>query len=418
MGLYSNTRVSALNEYASEEFKRSTNVESLIEACIEIRENDYKMFESLLNLDFAEASMIHEDQFGRSDTEDYDQDEETRANYHEKIKNARKARGAKTTPDEAPAAEEKKEEKKDDVKAPENWAYKREVDDKIEAANESKIKKIWQKIVEFFQGIIDKIRSFFAKVIAKIREVIGRDKAIVEKYKDAFTAEKMNGFEGLSDISVPKLSPDKMQEVAKRNIDRMSNNFKEVLDNISAATDKDKVQAVVDEFKNETDDTSAYELISKESVAYQFFEKYEGDKKFVPTPEFMKTALESISSRSKIVAAVEKLAKDFDNELNKKKAELKKKESELKGKKDELGLTKASASFKLTQSYSAAATKISNEIINAVTKSFGVYRRLVLIVGKYALKDKAKKESKNESAMMDFAIGEASDLYIAEALGY
>ena len=65
MGLYSNTRVDSLNEYASEEFKRTVKVESLIEACIEIRENDYKMFESLLNLDFAEASLLKEDSDGK-----------------------------------------------------------------------------------------------------------------------------------------------------------------------------------------------------------------------------------------------------------------------------------------------------------------------------------------------------------------
>ena len=422
MGLYSNTRVSALNEYASAEFKRGTNIQSLIEACVEIRENDYKMFESLLNLDFAEASMLKEEYY--EDLAKSEREKNAKADAETAKKNSDAAAAKK-------AAEAKREEN-DTVKADavEGNTAKSEKDlsgnhhvfsdteEKIEAANESKVKKIWEKIVAFFQGIIDKIKTFFAKVIAKIREVIGRDKAISEKYKDAFTAEKMKGFEGLADISVPRLSPEKMKDTTKEYLDKFSGEFDKVLDQISSASSKDKVQAAVDNFQNETEDTGAYNILSKEGVANTFFDKYTGEKKFVPTPDFMKVALESINARSKVLEAIEKMAKDFDEKLNKKKADLKKKEAELKGKKDELGLAKASASFKLAQGFSTAATKIANEFVNAATKAFGSYRKLVLIVGKYALKDKSKKEAKNESAMMDFAIAEASDLYIAESLGF
>lgn len=394
MGLYSNTRVDSLNEYASEEFKRTVNVESLIEACIEIRENDYKMFESLLNLDFAEASMLNE------------------------ADNSNDSGGFKSAPPRTISAkeEDKKEEAKAEPAAKEEKPAEKK-DEKVSEANKSKIKNIWDKIVKFFETVIEKIKAFFNKVATKIGEVIRRDKAITEKYKDAFTEEKIKGFPGISDFSAPAKSPEDMKSWAATQTSEMDRQLTQVLNGINSATTKSAIDTKVEQFTGE----EIPNVLEKEGTTNSLFTKYEGDKKFVPSVDWMKTALASIGERSKVLEAVKSNNAEFEKKLNAKKAELKSEYNKVSADKNsnELALAKAAGAFKLTQSYSRKVIKVADNFVKVITKAFGAYRKAVLIVGKYCLSEKKEKANASfEFNVMDFAIAEASDLYIAESLGY
>lgn len=420
MGLYSNTRVDSLNEYASEEFKRTVKVESLIEACIEIRENDYKMFESLLNLDFAEASMLKEDVADKAFDRIIDG---TSSATKEPTK-----RVPAETKDEDDSYEKaygslgKDQQEEDNEVGP-----KEETDKKISSANKAKKNTIWSKIVGVIETVIKKIKEFFSKVIDKISSIIHKDSSIVEKYKSAFTDESLKGFEGMSDISVPKKSGQRMHEyfVGTLNVAKaiFTSNINDMVSKAKTKEDVDKIvetdaSKVLGEF---TEKTNA-EFINKE-----FFDVYSGENKFKPTKDFMQVALDSVSARSGILEAVKKADKDFEKNLNDQKAEIKKKADEA-AKKDsgasEVEVAKAAGAFKIAQRHARADIKVADDLVKAITKAFGSYRKIVLVVGRYALSKKGKteekkednKEAAKESALMEFAICEASDLYIAEAL--
>lgn len=397
MGLYSNTRLSSLNEYASEEFKQATKVESLIETCIGIRENDYKMFSTLLNLDFAEASLLTEapnnPDAGHEDLSD-DDIEEIRQNKrnNEDVK-------------------KEKEEEDYEKKYGNMAASQQDAEDNEVGPAEAKKKSIWKKIVDAIQTVINAIKGFFEKAITKIGEVIRRDKAITEKYKDAFTSEKIAGFGGIEDFNKPTMTPEAMQKAVEEKHSALIKDIEAGIDKVAKADSKDSISSTSEEVLKNLEEAG-------KDLDKKFFEKVE---KFVPDTTFMATALQSIGERTTIVKAIKAEKDKLDADLSNEKKKLSDDYKKLKKGKDtaELQLAAAAASFKMAQGFSRGALKLTNDYIKNTVKAFGAYRKAVLIVGKYALGKKEEKKEANASYkfdLADFTISEASDLYVYESI--
>lgn len=150
MGVYSTNRLSSLTESAEqqvpveEEFELTPNenLGSVMEAAIAIRENEQKMFNSLIELDFIsatnEATMLEADAEAAND-----------------------------------------------------------------AQNKSKAKAIFDKIADLFDKAIQAIKTAASNLIGKIKELLDRDKKIVEAYGD-IKVEDLKGFKGLSNYAFPK----------------------------------------------------------------------------------------------------------------------------------------------------------------------------------------------------------------------
>ena len=405
MGLYSNTRLSSLNEYASEEFKQTTKVESLIETCVSIRENDYKMFSTLLDLDFAEASLLTETPNDPdAGHDDYDDNE---------VVEMRKRHLANKNDH----ADEKKEKDEEDYESKYGnmAASQQDAEDNEVGPAEVKKQSIWKRIVAAIQTAIDAIKKFFDKAITKIGEVIRRDKAITEKYKDAFTDDKIAGFAGIEDFNKPTKTPEQMKNAVADKRKALTDDLKAGIDKVMAADSKDSISSTSEEILKKLDEAS-------KDIDKEFFEKVD---KFVPGKDFMELAYKSIGERTDIVKAIKEEKAGFEADLNATKKTVSDDYKKLKKGKDtaEVQLAAAAASFKMAQGFSRGALKLVNDYIKNTVKAFGAYRKAVLIVGKYALgKKEDKKDEKKEANasfkfdLTDFAIAEASDLYVYESI--
>ena len=407
MGLYSNTRLSSLNEYASEEFKKATEtkVESLIETCVSIRENDYKMFSTLLNLDFAEASLLTETPNDPgAGHDDYDDDEIVEMRKHHLA-------------NKNDHADEKKEKDEEDYESKYGHmaASQQDADDNEVGPAEAKKQSIWKRIVAAIQTAIDAIKKFFDKAITKIGEVIRRDKAITEKYKDAFTDDKIAGFAGIEDFNKPTKTPEAMKNTVADKCKTLTDDLKAGIDKVMAADSKDSISSTSEEILKKLEEAS-------KDIDKEFFEKVD---KFVPDDKFMELAYKSIGERTDIVKGVKEMKAKFEADRNATKKTVSDDYKKLKKGKDtaEVQLAAAAASFKMAQGFSRGALKLVNDYIKNTVKAFGAYRKAVLIVGKYALgKKEDKKDEKKEANasfkfdLTDFAISEASDLYVYESI--
>lgn len=145
MGVYSTNRLSSVTEGVVEEDFELTpneNLGNIMEAVIAVRENEHKMFDSLLELDFVSAT------------------------------------------NEATLLEADAEKAND-------------------AQNQSKLKAVIGKIEELITNAIGAIKTVASNFIGKIKEFLDRDKKLIKAYGD-FSVADLKGFKGISNFAFPK----------------------------------------------------------------------------------------------------------------------------------------------------------------------------------------------------------------------
>lgn len=149
MGIFSTNRVSSVVAESAAvveenlEFTPDAGLGHLMEACIQLHENDARMFDTLLELDFVSATN-------------------------------------EATLLEAEATEANN------------------------AANVSKMEQIKKKILEIIDGVVRAIKAAAGNVIAKITDLVKADSKIYDTYKDVLKMENMEGFGGIPNYAFPK----------------------------------------------------------------------------------------------------------------------------------------------------------------------------------------------------------------------
>ena len=372
MGLYSTNRVASVYTESTDAIIRNTDwtpdfrVGSMMEACIEIHENDAKMFDSLIECDFLSSQ-----------------------NYNVMT--------------EADAEEANK------------------------AGNEVKKRKITDKIKDIVNACINFLKKAASNFIAKIIDLVKSDEKIVSAYEKDLTVENLKHFNGIRDFAFP---------TEKFGWDFMggSKSLEEIIDkmkNIKTPEDADRIADLMSSFVNDSnleldaEDDKYYS--SKDAKKYNFgfnpkermWKPEANDIKIMlsETKNGKETIKKTKEAAAKIMAQLKTIMGVSQSILNKKN------NSTLSVKVANILYNTASAASKTLSKEFSAYTRI-------LTKRLAAYRKATILCGRAALKaakgktndtTAKEKEETNESINSEsvlYALGESSDAYVFEYLGY
>lgn len=271
------------------------------------------------------------------------------------------------------------------------------------ALNEASDKGKISAIIEKTKGVIDKviaaIKSGAAKVIDKISEIIRADKHIIKKYDSTLTLENLSGFKGIKDFKLPKPYLTEAKNIVTTFSD-LRNSLKDIesvsvddLSSIESNTDNDfrsDIAKLVDNAFNDKRDS------------------------FIPSNPEINQIKNGMKNTKSIIGTIKKSSAKTINELKRIKGLIK------SGKKDADG--ENAAQFKKTydvvSKYSKNILKGTSEFINVLKKQLSAYRKAYIICGRYAYnkskekKGEAAEKNENTNEAVNFAITEASDLFV------
>lgn len=268
-----------------------------------------------------------------------------------------------------------------------------------EASDKGKISAIIEKIKGVIDKVIAAIKSEAAKVIDKISEIIRADKHIIKKYDSTLTLENLSGFKGIKDFKLPKPYLTEAKNIVTTFSD-LRNSLKDIesvsvddLSGIESNTDNDfrsDIAKLVDNAFNDKRDS------------------------FIPSNPEINQIKNGMKNTKSIISTIKKSSAKTINELKRIKGLIK------SGKKDADG--ENAAQFKKTydvvSKYSKNILKGTSEFINVLKKQLSAYRKAYIICGRYAYnkskekKGEAAEKNENTNEAVDFAITEASDLFV------
>lgn len=373
MGIYSTNKlanVAAVDEETAsiiaevEECVADPGFGDIMEAVIQIHENDQRMFDTLIGLDFVssmnEAVMLEE--------------EATRTNA---------------------------------------------------AADEKKASSIGEKISQIWDAIINAIKKACANIIAKIVALVKGDKKIYETYKPVLTMNNLEGFPGIQDFAFPNAQITDEGLADKELAKGFTGDF---LSAVTKAENREDIDRAWEGFdKKVKERQESFSKLGEDSTYFGTKEKL-----WKPTQEWqLKKMLGVVSGAADTISAIKGKTVAVIGTLKGLKRDAKSATiSKKKGGEVE--------SYKMNKLYLAASTtcKLFSKEYKAYTviamKQIAACRKAAILCGRYALKksknastdakadtNTATSEEQNveESALM-WIIGESSDAYVAEMLGY
>lgn len=364
MGIYSTNRVSFANESLDTlieemDWTPDYSIGSMMEAVIQIHENDAKMFDSLIECDFVSAN----NQF---------------------IMNEAEAEASNSSNDE------------------------------------KKKMKIGEKIHAIFEAVKSFIQKMAANFIAKVMDIVKSDKKICEQYEKVLTLDNLKNFEGIAGFNWVKapITVDSLKNT--ENTKKFTSDF---INKATNASDKETIDTAFEEFKNKVEkEEKEFSKLEEE-----LFVKTPDGAKWKPTEKWqLSMMLYRVGNASDTIKEIKQAAAKTISELkliqnNAKKASSstskKKEASEVEVYKMKKLYDVASQTTKLFSKEFAAYTRVAS-------KQIAAYRKALILCGRAAAKaakgestSKNTEEVNNESAIM-YVLGESSDAYVYECLGY
>ena len=291
-----------------------------------------------------------------------------------------------------------------------------EAEEKNNAANETKKVKIGEKIAQLIDNAIAAIKKAFANFIAKFQQ-LSADK-VVKKYGDALKKDgALNGFKGIEDFAMPigfafsDAEYNSKKSEVEKSIREDIIDIINVLDNCKTA---EEVNEVMDKVKN-TLDTSKEDDTDKEDDISDYFKKKEAS--FIPSQEDVTSSIDFFQKSPEKIRDAKKQVADITTILNKIKREVKRNR---KTGNNELELAISKAKYDLVIIFIKLINKESKKEFEMAKKQIAAYRKLIIICGKYALKNANGKptntdtteEKVNKESALDYIIGESSDQYV------
>lgn len=287
-----------------------------------------------------------------------------------------------------------------------------------EEANESKITTIKNKIVEIVEGIIRKIKELAQTLIAKVMSLFKTDEKIIKKYSEVLTKKNLEGFGGIANFSFPKTLLDKntIQDIISFQDDIST------ISKINTAGSVEVIDSLVGEFKLVANKAVASDKLTK----FLYFE--EPRKKWVPKDTDLQIIKDVLKNSSKTIADIKSAAAmiigGLKNSRDKAKANIKEVKS-AGANKSEIEVKKALAIYSVTSETVKVYSKSWSFYTSLASMQISACRKAMLICGNYAMKKSGKTNDKKEttevlqnSALIEWAVGESSDIFVAECLGY
>lgn len=371
MGLYSTNKVNAVAESTVEPVNEAdqiikeieecafdSNFGDIMEAAIQLHENDKRMFDALIECDFISAT------------------------------------------NEAVMLEE-------------------EAAEANEAGNEKKKVKIAEAIQKIFIAIEEAIKKAAANIIYKITDLVKGDKKLYDLYKPVLTLKNLEGFGGIADFAFPKKEANvKKLDYNLKSVDNVKRYTVEVNNKIKSADSKESIDSAYSEFE-------AMIAKDKEEFDKRMGEKYFNNKeeKWTPTEDWqIQNMLNGINNANETINGIKNQAATIIGALKALRSEAKSAASNSKGK-DEIEVYALNKLYSVSSETCNLFSKEFKAYISIAMKQIAAYRKAAILCGRYALK-KSKGEAPateveaNTEAMLSWAIGESSDVYVAECLGY
>lgn len=373
MGLYSINKVASVAESVedavlneAEEFMRQIDECSydpefghIMEAAIQLHENDKRMFDALIECDFISA--VNESVMLEADAE------------------------------EANAA-----------------------------GNEKKKIKISEMIEKIFTAVMDAIKKAAANIIYKITDLVKSDKKLYAAYKPVLTIDNLKDFPGIQDFAFPKAIINSESLKSVENAKKFSEEFNNAVTRMES---KEDIDSAYETFQNKVKEEKESFANMAQKDTY-FGEK---EKSWKPTESWqISKMLNTLDSASDTIKEIKNHAAQVLGALKTLKNEAK---SATKG------VSKKTAGevevYKLNKLY-----KVSSETCNLFKQEFSAYislasrqiaacRKAAILCGRYAAKKAKGAETKPETeekaaneSMIMWALGESSDVYVSECLGY
>ena len=292
-----------------------------------------------------------------------------------------------------------------------------EAEEKNKAADGEKKIKIGEKVSQIIDNAIAAIKKAFANFIAKFQQ-IAADR-VVKKYSDALKKDgALNGFKGIEDFAMPigfafnGASYDKDEKNNKDNRASRTAKFEALygIESLNTCKTIEEVNNIVDEIK-ETNKN----LENKNPDSFYFHEE---QKSFVPNSNDISDAIYIFQEIPEYIKNAKKTAADIITELNKIKREAKR---ERKTGNNELDLAISKAKYDIIVENIKYCNYITKKDFEMAKRQIAAYRRLIVICGKYALKNANDKSSNtaeeneeevNKESALDYIIGESSDQYV------
>ena len=277
-----------------------------------------------------------------------------------------------------------------------------------EASDQKKGESIKDKIVSLFNKIINAIKQAAQNIIYKIGDILKTDKRLYNEYRHVLTMENLKGFKGIANFTLPKKRIDAESLKSVKVASQFTAEFNAA---VLRADSKDAIDAVYAKFE---------EKVEAEEQTFKNLYKEEGNDPqatWMPTDPELKSCLAEMNSASETIKGIKTHSANVMAELNKLKSEAK------SAKKS--GGNDAIEAYMLNKKYIAASKTCSlfsrefKAYTNTAIKQLAACRKVVIICGRYALKkSRGGKEEVQHNSAIDWAIGESSDLYVYETLGY
>lgn len=373
MGLYS-SKMATVNESTDaiiKEIEECTSFDSnahIMEYVLDIHENDHKVFESLIECDFVSA--VNESVMTEAELSAFN-----------------------------------------------------------EEANESKVGMLKTKVHEIVEGIIRKIKELAQAFIAKVMGLFKTDEKIIKKYAEVLKVDNLKDFKGIANFAFPKEKLDK--NVIMEAIDFVDDVA--TITKINTVGSSDQIDGIVEAFKE-----NAKKAVNFSELSKKYFE--DPVEAWVPTQDQLNTivsVLKETNTVKDIKDAAAQIIGGLKNSKSKAKANMKEVKSADDKIKSELEVKKSLAIYNVVSETVKVYSKSWSFYTSLASKQIAACRKAMLICGNYAAKKAGKAaagentkgekverlkpedvEVLNNSALIEWAVGESSDMFVAECLGY
>lgn len=300
------------------------------------------------------------------------------------------------------------------------------------AADTTKKEKIGEKIAKVIQTVVAWIRKAASNAINKITELIHKDKKLVEMYGKTLTMENLKGFQGIPDFDFPG------EFTTKDGLAAMANAIKYFAIDAEKAQVRERLDTVMEDFKKKIDEAEATVRsgIAQAGIGAGVDYDKEKDKAvnankgktWVPESDAqLKTIKQTVAAGNIIINDIKKLTAEITKILT----DLERSAKKMLGngtKASEYEVYQAKVIYDFASTSSQKLSKVFSLYNYALNKQLAAHRKAFIICGRYALKkskggnDEDVPVEKVEGEVVEsafiYALGEASDIYVAEALGY
>lgn len=275
-----------------------------------------------------------------------------------------------------------------------------------EAADESKISKIGQKIKELWDFVIGKIKDAIANAMKKIKEIFDFDGKMISSYSEVIKKANYSTYPGIPNFSLPNTNKIITQDILNNYL--FNKDITKAYQDISSAADRDTVDNILAKYK---EDKRSKDDIYEEMHKSAFYPKMDEWK-----PK-AKTDYDEIINGVKNAKSIHANLKDAGNRClaaaKAKKNSIKEDRKAAKG--QELEVYKMTAQYKLASKEAQDITMVINCAIKIAAEQAKAYRKALLSIGHFATKQ-LKGGSLDEATM--FILGESSDEYVNECMAF